>query len=246
MEPLHIHLQAGRRYTLQRKPLLLAGVNVFLHGHGATIDALSSSRHFDVAGQATLQLSHVRLINGRAEVGGAIQVRGGSSLTMESVHIDSSTAERGGGVAGWDPPPKELRTDTLSIRNSRRCGWEKDCLGRVLAVSISPDGSKIASGSDDGMLRISDTGVHTARLCTQGTVCLGCLCVVALVFLTTFPCLAQAHCKSLPRYTPTRAPSIPWTFPSTANGSYQDRLTGASRCGQPPPPILHSPTGSRW
>ena len=80
-----IHLSG--RYTLNGVPLAVRGVGVTLEGmgpDGATLDAEGLSRAIEVTDGGRLTLRRIHIVNGNADSGGGLLVKGaGSALLME-------------------------------------------------------------------------------------------------------------------------------------------------------------------
>ena len=89
-------------YALNGTPLNVSGLDVTLEGlggeQGATLDAEGLSRAIDVFGGSRLTLRRIHVVNGVAESGGGLHVSGvGSALLMEqaSVRHCSATGPKG-------------------------------------------------------------------------------------------------------------------------------------------------------
>ena len=103
--PTRIHLQPGALYSLVGREFELDAQHVELYSsrEGATLDAQHLSRVFALANGASLTLTNLRLINGRAHLGGALSVGGGSSLSLFSTtvahsHDDTTNFASGGAL----------------------------------------------------------------------------------------------------------------------------------------------------
>ena len=127
-------LDSGTVYHLGGDPIVVAGpgVTVLIGTTGiapATLDAQSLSRHFIVAGGATLTLQNVVLINGRAsggDDGGSVHVSGaGSAARLFGVHVrdcnvdpnpsgDQIWSSRGGAAYVGDGGTLNLTSSTFT------------------------------------------------------------------------------------------------------------------------------------
>ena len=79
-------------YFLGGSPLVVSGLDLTLEGlggeQGATLDAEGLSRAIDVFGGSRLTLRRIHVVNGVAESGGGLHVSGaGSALVMEQASV---------------------------------------------------------------------------------------------------------------------------------------------------------------
>ena len=100
----------------------------------------------------------------------ARQIPGGTADTPEVGHTDTvmalafdptgrdrlASAGKDGTVRLWDP------------RTGRALAWAVSHAGSINALAFAPDGRRLVSGGDDGVLRVWEVGAASLRLISQG------------------------------------------------------------------------------
>ena len=96
--PHEIVLPEGSRYQLLASLCIHATrVTLRSEGTGAVIDGMGATRIFDVAHGGQLTLDRVHLTRGGdVKYGGALQVRGGSRVSVLRANISDSAVDSGG------------------------------------------------------------------------------------------------------------------------------------------------------
>ncbi|WP_299521797.1 S-layer family protein [uncultured Methanobrevibacter sp.] len=82
--------------------------NLIINGRGHTVDARNLGRIFSVGAEYTVTLTNINLVNGKADIGGAVYNEG--KLTISNANLNSNTAGKFGGAV--------FNNGDLIVRNS--------------------------------------------------------------------------------------------------------------------------------
>ena len=120
---------------------------ITIEGGGHTISGDGQFRIFDVQ-RGNLTIRHLTLTDGRAEFGGAIQLRGGSEVTISHSILANNSAVYGGAIAHRGGQPNRLTIDSSSFLGNR-AEWHAGAL-EIVGGTVAIKNSSFLENHSDG------------------------------------------------------------------------------------------------
>ncbi len=157
-----------RRYAAQGTcgALISGSRQIHIEGSGSQttiLDCMGQSRHFSVVGGATLSLSKIQLVNGRAQgqEGGSIYASGKSKVILENVVLSDAEAALGGAVYATEGTEVSITGNTV-IKDSRADDGGCVYIAGNSAIYISGNGElrNCRAMQDSGGVHAVSSGVQ--------------------------------------------------------------------------------------